>query len=686
MGYAPSSANHNTALGIYKKIESWDADPSSRLSHVASKLGDQAGLREKYKSFIRQLPAKPYIEPLVACFFRHVNWQYSPLDEGIFRDMLARWYRLSWATLNRGPRELAPDVQSFPALLFQMVAMALQCQPIEDDRSLESLKYASGMTFDDLASDYSDCGCQILLLLGKRNPTIVTVQAGFLRTAYLKHRGMVTESWHHLSCTIRDAQELAFHKSGVARRPRPPEERRDDMLERLWLEQLRLRLWLILSLWDIHMAIVLGRPATIDPRDGKPAFPIDAPAPVDRRKIAPTRRTDADPPTPLTMLLWSAELAAPLWDILALQKEDPAQIPPARLASMHASIDTITRYCPSFFRAHNPDTRFDSHPDCYWLPCARAILQNGAPLAIMALHRPYVFTRPPSRTAALQAGLDVLRAQRTYFNLLSARHYKLFSLVLNTFDAIVLIAAIYILHPTENSAHVEDALQHFQWGMDRFEKMGGRNPLASAALNILRAICVRLQKALNRPVCAPRAETDMSTVDPQLQVEALAAASTPTLPPPASPGHASPMAASSHSLLVSGSSAPASTLPTLSPATTQYTLPTISNLTEPPSAPPPVPPPLLPAAAVSRPHQPPWDTFSTPPSFDFSSMAPLQPMHDLVFNNLGGTVDGGGGGGLDMAAVGGLPMPGNPSWDDPQQWQFAGDFGSDSFWGFMNHY
>lgn len=63
-------------------------------------------------------------------------------------------------------------------------------------------------------------------------------------------------------------------------------------------------------------------------------------------------------------------------------------------------------------------------------------------------------------------------------------------------------------------------------------------------------------------------------------------------------------------------------------------------------------------------------------------------MHDLLFNDLGGTIDGG----LDSSA-GGMQTPGiwglgngNIAVDTASQWQFEGDFGNDSFWGFMNTY
>ncbi|KAF4615721.1 hypothetical protein G7Y89_g15268 [Cudoniella acicularis] len=660
-GYTKSGGNNNTTLGIFKKIENHDVEAAALISQLPSSIPDHNnGLREKYKSLIRQLPSKQYIEKLLVTYFREVNYQYDPLDEGIFRDHLQDWYNLSFSTLNKGPMELPGDLQFFPALLFQCLALALQFQPLAYDPSLDSLKYAAGMSFDDLASDYSESGVSILSLLGKRNTTLITVQAGFLRTTYLKNVGMVTEAWHSLSSTIRDAQEIGLHKDLF--NTRQPDARPEDVLEALWIEQLRRRMWLILSLWDIHMAIVLGRPTTIDVRDGKPPFPIDAPVPKNRRVEAPTPRNETDPPTPLTMLLWSTEISAPLWDIFNLEKEDPHQNNFAKVEKMHKLINQITLHTPPYFRANNPDTSFDSHPDCYWLTRARPTFQNGAAFTIMALHRPYIFTNSSSRTSALRAGLDVLRAQRVLFNLLSSLHYKMFSLVLNTFDAIVLVAAIYILHPHENREDLDDTLQHFEWGMERFEMMSTRNEMAKAALGVLKAIHVRLKRALN-------VSKDGKTQPQSLKTEY----PTPSSQMPTPSAQAS---------ISSGSPTAGPSPTTLTTPTSTYTLPTISNLTSPaPVSNAGLTPNSNSAATTPIPAN--WETFSVPPSFNFSAMQPLQPLHDLVYNDLAtGMNVGYETGGWDIGRVG--PSGGEGMAAAP--WQFEGDFGSDSFWGFMNSY
>ena len=684
LGYAKGD-NRSTTMEIYKRIEGYGPDPSSGVALEALSSmdnGQREGLREKYKTFIRQLPAKEYIEKLVAAYFREVNYQYYPLDEDVFREHLNQWYDLSLSTLNEGPMGLSADLRFFPSLLFQMLALALQYQPPDHDPTLHCLKYAACMSLDDLASDYSDSGLAISGLLGKRHTSLVAVQAGFLRTTYLKNCGMIPESWHSLSQTIRDAQEIGLHKKVLDHPRRGTVASAEEALENLWAEQLRRRIWAVLTLWDIHMAIILGRPATVDSRYAQLILPIDTPIPRNRRAVAPSPRSIDDPPTPLTSLIWSVELSAPLWEIYNLEREDPTKSHIPRVERMEKQIRDIARNCPPCLRWENPDTKFDSHPSCHWLHGFRAKVRTEIAFAIMALHRPYIFTNSSSRTTALAASLEILQAQREYFSYLDVRQYKMFSLVINTFDAVVVVAAIYIMHPKENRDLLSTALQHFEWGMQRFQLLGGRNSMATAALGVLKAIHARLKKALSSgrsPYCPP------STA----QLPLRHSSDQPT--PSSSSDTSVPVAFSSRSgssqrtISISQPSTPNGYGPSSAiTAAPQYTQPTISNLTSP------TPPP-----------DPAWERFSgmgissgsTPstaaipianasavPSYEFSSMAPLQPVHDLIYNDL--TTIGDPQfidpqlRGLDSADPG----------DDTGTWQFDGAFADDSFWGFMNCY
>lgn len=360
------------------------------------------------------------------------------------------------------------------------------------------------------------------------------------------------------------------------------------------------------------MAIILGRPTTIDPRDGMPKLPIDAPVPKDRRKVAPARRLESDPPTPLTMLLWSAETSAPLWAIFNLEKEDPHQNNLEKVKQMHADIKIIRKHTPAFFRTEDPDTRFDQHPDCYWLPRARPTFQNSVAFTIMALHRPYIFTNSNSRTEALHAALDILAAQQTIFKLILVKDYKMFHLVLNTFDAIILVAAIYILHPSENTADLDTTLQHFNWAVERFQKMDGLNSMANSALGIVTLVYTRLKKALSEYT------TDVKLLPPP---------TTSSVPTPESSSTTSESYRTSHNSVSSTS--------------------TLSGST------------------AWEPYPP---SMSMPQSFDYSSMAPLQPMHDLVFGDLS-TIGNNNMMGTDLR---GMTTQGLM---DANAWQFEGDFG-----------
>lgn len=191
-GYSRTGAS---TLGFLQKIE--NADPNESLSGLnpESGGGESFNTRERYKSLIRQLPARTYIEKLVDIYFENFNWQYYGLDRDVYDKQLAEWYRIPFNLhTSGGPQALPPDLRAFPAMLFQTMASALLVLPAGSDETFDSLKYAGGMTFEDLAMDYSESGVAILSLLGKRQMSVTTVLAGFLRAAFLKYVGLVTEA------------------------------------------------------------------------------------------------------------------------------------------------------------------------------------------------------------------------------------------------------------------------------------------------------------------------------------------------------------------------------------------------------------------------------------------------------------------------------------------------------------
>ncbi|ORX70426.1 hypothetical protein K493DRAFT_132080, partial [Basidiobolus meristosporus CBS 931.73] len=472
LGYSMHNS-HNT-LGIIRKIS-----PSYLTAVVQSNLND--GLSQRYRELIRQLPSRNRIDMLVQRFFADVCWNYDVIDEMMFRQQLEAWGKVSYSTFQRGPLDLPVNIRVFPALLFQVLAQAL-LYAANGDEALEQLKYAPGMTFHDLAMEFSESGNMILTILGKRETTLATVQAGLLRASFLKSSSCVVEAWHVLGITIRDAQEIDLHSGKSS----------EDASS--WDIEMRRRMWLALHLWDAHMAVVLGRPMSTNLQTY--TFANDV---LQRRDDAPpTKRVETDPPTPFTVILMGYNTAyryLPKIHELESSGASPEDYY-CTVSDIHTAILGNIRNLPDWCRLENPNLKFDKHPSCYWLPAARETLSSEIYFVLLALHRPYIFSVAQSRTEALRAALKILGAQARLFTQSDPRQYMAFNLVFSTFDAMVLTASIYILYPHENRDKLDASLRSIEWGMDRLNTMAQCNKMAKSAYNVVLALRHRLKQRL----------------------------------------------------------------------------------------------------------------------------------------------------------------------------------------------
>jgi hypothetical protein len=201
LGYASSGPS---TLDLLQSIETADQDndsnsenspkPGTTLFQQPSRPGRESSpVRQKYKGLIRQLPSKMHIERLTQMYYRDIDQQYNFVDRDIFDAQLQRWNTLPLTALS-APDELDAEMRFFPALLFQMLACALLLlSPGRPDPMFDALKYAGGMTFEDLATDYSESGMAIMSLFGKSDLSETTVQAQFTRALFLKYTAHVSE-------------------------------------------------------------------------------------------------------------------------------------------------------------------------------------------------------------------------------------------------------------------------------------------------------------------------------------------------------------------------------------------------------------------------------------------------------------------------------------------------------------
>ncbi|RYP14030.1 hypothetical protein DL765_006633 [Monosporascus sp. GIB2] len=664
--------NGNSSLDMLGKIDS--AGESLAGIGVGAYDGDSAGVRERYKSL------------------------YCGLDMPILQELIEKWYNLPFRVLSStGPQALDPMLRALPALLFQLMASALLYLPDTAHSTFNSLKYAN-MTFDDLALDYSESGVAILSLLGKRQMSIVTVLAGWVRAGFLKYTGQVTEAWHQVGTAIRDAQEIGLHRDQDDPQP-TAEDSTETALDKLWMAQFRRRVWMTLLGWDLHTGAVLGRPTSVDFRLLNRSLPIDVVMPNDSKKMPLVPRVEGDPPTPLTRAIWAFEMMRPLRDILDLEKEGPFPKDFSKVDKLHQHLLEIQANTPAPFRQENPDTRFDNLPECWWLPLVRPSLPQIAAFNFMALHRPYIFTRAASRREALRASVAMLDSQRSYFSVLRPHQFKTFALFFGTFDAVVMVASIYILFPREHPEVLPSAVRHFRWAVERFELMAPRNRLASAALGVLNAIYIRFRKAVG----------PFFSFDDQGMVSK-------SLEPASSSASDSQTPNSDNASLLQGSGGS---------STAQTTIPSDGGSS---AGPTPGPAPGSgPDGNNSADHNqtdnisndnmfatPGW---SFPLDFDLSTLTPMYPMSDIAYNDLTGVLltnnsggsssanpnaqlnpaawssdtlppaaggaDGAGGNGIGGGLLAQVLEHENGH-GHGQPWQFGGDFGNDTIWNLLN--
>ncbi|PNP45385.1 hypothetical protein THARTR1_10936 [Trichoderma harzianum] len=476
-------------------------------------------LWERYKSLVKQLPTRECIARLTDFYFQKINWQYYILDESSFRQQLHDWYQLDLQPFAAKKFEHLPaDVKAFPALLLEVTATSLLLITPDTALELKDLKHIDKMSFETMAVKYSETGMAILNLLGKTQISLTTVFADFLRVAFLKYFGQVTESWHALGEAVKDAQEIGLHRAS-----RDPKPRTDDIatvFENQWNIQDRRRLWMLLYGWDIHTAMVLGRPAAIDD-DIDPILPVDVSVTANRPVTPVLPRGADDVPTPLTRAIWAYRIIKNLRQIQALEKEGSCLQHFSHVDRLDQELRRLDQSIPPYFRRRNPDKSFDSIPQCYWLSGARATLPQLLSFDLMALHRPYIFTRLESRLRALEACLDMLQAQREHFESIDENQYKTFFLFFGTFDAIVLIASIYIFFPHDHLDKAAQAMQHVQWSTERFEAMSCQSALAKAAAVTLRTFSARLKQTLHWEACYPSADApSVSTNTPGSHMQA----------------------------------------------------------------------------------------------------------------------------------------------------------------------
>ncbi|KAJ5596556.1 transcriptional regulator family: Fungal Specific TF [Penicillium hetheringtonii] len=500
-GYS-SHGNYNS-MSLLRTAELHGGQPtmssSSSPRTSTNNLNIGSDSNRKFKEAVRQLPPQTCIDRLINTFFVEINWQYDLLDEESFRKQLVLWKETSYSDLQAGFERLALETIVFPALLFQVLAHALLFHPPHDE-AISPLMTMADMTFVDLGIEYSDRSAELLELIGKRGITIATVQAGLLRASFLKSSGQVIEAWHALGAAIRDAQEIGLHTGRIVadQPPKGSTPRRENF------SLVGHKVWVVLHIWDLHMAVVLGRPIATDIQIDEYARTIQDE--TKRQDLFSHWKTEIDPPRPFDIIMAGYNVAYRYFkDIHQIEANGAKPEDYTTVENIHTAIQANMKLLPSWCLLINPNTTFDQLPGCQWLPMARDGLWSLINLVILALHRPFIFSFVNSRTEALKAAKSILMAQERLFARTEPRHRKVFNPVYASFDSIVLIAAICLVSPILDDGQLLECTKCVEKGMQRLGNISQSNSMAASAYGV---VCSLYHTLMHRLGTIPIAEDD----------------------------------------------------------------------------------------------------------------------------------------------------------------------------------
>lgn len=482
-----SFANGNNA-SVSKQLLH-DKDFFSELDKTSANTHDE-GAHKQFQIFLSKLPGKADVEKLANSYFVIVNWQYSFLERYDFYKLLRQWQTLTaeGSTISEG-QDMQLEMRMFPALLFQVLALALQFLP-NDLRFPGLLESTGASSYDSLAYHYSQMGMQLLDLSGRLRGNLIGVQHDLLRASVLKNFGRITESWHAHTNAIRQAQDLGLHRQSAIQKNGTEEVK--NTLALVWHDEMKRRLWLNLFVWDAAMAMILGRPRTINMDDCNFKPPTDCIYPENPLNTVPLPIQPGEKPSAFSERLIEYQLSLRIHEMRRLRTEHRHPKDYAVIQKLHVEALSLLDAAPPFLQTSNPDTSWDVQ--CPYLPAQREQVAIVVNAYLVALHRPHVIDRVESRNAVWNATSVVLESLQRMFETSTVHAYKHFMLSFFTVDAALLLSAMAIRFPKQDQTCNDMLLQNLKNALDRLQALRVRSSIAAAGLPIIRQCCRQVWK------------------------------------------------------------------------------------------------------------------------------------------------------------------------------------------------
>jgi hypothetical protein len=155
---------------------------------------------QEVERVLHAIPPRSITDALVNHFLSVVNYRYNAIYAPTFTERYVQW----WSDRAKGIR-LSPE---FTCLLLRILAYSVQYLTPALSKMIEFELACSSQT---LAERFGYAAEQLSARFSASKTTLERVQEIFLKGAWLKSESRIVESWHSLSHTIREAQELGAY-------------------------------------------------------------------------------------------------------------------------------------------------------------------------------------------------------------------------------------------------------------------------------------------------------------------------------------------------------------------------------------------------------------------------------------------------------------------------------------------
>ncbi|ESZ93547.1 hypothetical protein SBOR_6089 [Sclerotinia borealis F-4128] len=466
VGYGPYN---NSFSGLQKSFHIND-ELSTFVGSSSSSSLSHPGLRHKFLSLVIQLPSQSIISELIESFLLEVHWYFKILEEQYFITLLKSWQDIRNTLSGQSDLgSISRDLQYFPALLFQVLAVSLQFLPPNTEAS-KVLHLDTLLDCDRLSHEYSKIGMEIMSLLGRHSSTLTAVEHDMMKSAWLKNYSRGSEAWHLLGSAIRQGQEMGLHLQASI--PKVTGEDIGVELEKF-----------------CHMSVMLGRPRSINASDCTVKTPIDCTFPDDPSKTIPTVALLQDPQSPpstYSTQLFQYSLAQKIHELLAAGAHRPHMKDYSFVTNLYNEVVSMVDALPPTLRLENTDKSWDNEEPS--LPRQRYATASAAHLFLMVLHRPHAPVHTESRTASIKAALACLHAQEQLFKLIKPHQYRIYTLSFTSIDCGIFLSGIIFGSPNLENGLKGRIHVAIEKAIGRLIMMQESCPMAKSGLRIL-TIC-----------------------------------------------------------------------------------------------------------------------------------------------------------------------------------------------------